>query len=426
MKKLVKSLKSFEIWTKQSSNMDIQNYRFKNLKNLGSFGNDITFIVQHGVRINCNKLLAVSDSTFLRTLFGFRDSQKKKDRWRNEVSLDGSENVGIDFITEESIQCFVDFVEKRSVPDLSDKDVTDYLATANFLGAFKLLNSLEDQICQNIDNEDLIEFINAAKNWQFSGLHKKLITKMASDFYETIEEKEIRNDLIQLGRDDFLNLMDTLAPEMNVTRLSLYQMMNEFKLSNGVKEDEYANAKLKAIADKVSSKHFVLVEGHSYQHGHIIPDQCYDYFDNRWRVMPVVSNDQKTIRKTYVKRALTTREITPPAPMHTLQIIHGDKIFWFGQIDYKCEVFNTSTQKYDPMPPMLHRRRNFSAVLVNDEILVAGGEDQYGNALKRCEFFSIKKWQWRHASPLILSRISPYMKLLTKEEYDEYSQNIQN
>ena len=418
MKKLVKSLKSVEIWTKQSSNMENQNYRFKNLKNLGSFGNDITFIVQHGVRINCNKLLAVSDSTFLRTLFDFRDSQKKKDRWRNEVSLDGGENVGIDFITEESIQCFVDFVEKRSVPDLSDKDVTDYLATANFLGAFKLLNALEDQICQNIDNEDLIEFINAAKNWQFSGLHKKLITKMASNFHEIVEEKEIRNDLLQLGKDEFLNLMHALVPKINVTSLSLIIFLNEFKEAHGVKED------IMKIVDKVSSKHYVLVEGHTFQHGHIIPDQIYDYFKNEWQIMPVVSNDQKTTRKSYVQRALTM-EISS-APMNTLQIIHGEKFFWFGKIDFKCEVFNKSTQKYEPMPPMLVRRRNFSAVIVNDEILVAGGEDQYGNGLKSCEIFSTKNWYWRHARSLILSRVSPSMKVLTKSEFDEYSQNTQN
>ena len=419
MKKLVKSLKSFEIWTKQSSIMDIQNYRFKNLKNLGSFGNDITFIVQHGVRINCNKLLAVSDSTFLRTLFDFRDSQKKKDRWRNEVSLDGSAKVGIDFITEESVQCFVDFVEKRSVPDLSDKDVTDYLATANFLGAFKLLNALEDQICQNIDNEDLIEFINAAKNWQFSGLYKKLITKMASNFHEIIEEKKIRNDLLQLGKAEFLNLMLALVPKMNATRLSLTIFLNEFKEAHGVKEDI-----TKAVIDKVSSKHYVLVEGHTFQHGHIIPDQIYDYFNNQWQIMPVVSNDQKSIRKSYVKRALNTSEI--PAPINTLQIIHGQKVFWFGKINFECKVFNISTQKYEPMPPMIVRRRNFSAVIVNDEILVAGGEDQYGNGLKSCEIFSIKKWQWRHARSLILSRVSPSMKVLTKSEFDEYSQNTQN
>ena len=399
--------------------MENQNYRFKYLKNLGSFGNDITFIVQHGVRINCNKLLAVSDSTFLRTLFDFRDSQKKKDRWRNEVSLDGGENVGIDFITEESVQCFVDFVEKRSVPDLSDKDVTDYLATANFLGAFKLLNALEDQICQNIDNEDLIEFINAAKNWQFSGLYKKLITKMASNFHEIIEEKKIRNDLLQLGKAEFLNLMLALVPKMNATRLSLTIFLNEFKEAHGVKEDI-----TKAVIDKVSSKHYVLVEGHTFQHGHIIPDQIYDYFNNQWQIMPVVSNDQKTIRKSYVQRALTM-EISS-APINTLQIFHGEKVFWFGKIDFNCKVFNILTQKYEPMPPMIVRRRNFSAVIVNDEILVAGGEDQYGNGLKSCEIFSIKKWQWRHARSLILSRVSPSMKVLTKSEFDEYSQNTQN
>ena len=72
-----------------------------------------------------------------------------------------------------------------------------------------------------------------------------------------------------------------------------------------------------------------------------------------------------------------------------------------GNVLNKVIIYNTKTGNSHMLPPMLHKRRGCAAVVIENTIVVLGGEDERKKDLKSVEGFSFERFSWEDF---------PYMK----------------
>ena len=165
---------------------------------------DITFVLNNGVKLKANKLLVCQESRYVKCLF-----QRWTPKTLGQVDL-----TNLDFITEESMNTFLDFVKNKKLPEFDEKVcITDIFATANYLDVPNLLEKLEDHVQENISKENLIECILNARDWQFLGLERKLRTKMGHQFLDIIGNDTLKLKLLQMEKEDFSYLLNIMAPK---------------------------------------------------------------------------------------------------------------------------------------------------------------------------------------------------------------------
>ena len=178
----------------------------------------ITFILANGVQLKANKLLVCQESSYVKSLLL---------RWDSSRQVDLT-NLG--FITEDSMNIFLEFVKSKKLPELDNEVcITKVFATANYLGAPNLLEKLEDRVQENISKEDLIDHILIARDWQFLGLERKLSTKMGTQSKEFLCNQTLRMKLLHMETEDFFYLMKVLrAPGINCDCETLFNFLDEW------------------------------------------------------------------------------------------------------------------------------------------------------------------------------------------------------
>ena len=65
-----------------------------------------------------------------------------------------------------------------------------------------------------------------------------------------------------------------------------------------------------------------------------------------------------------------------------------------GNVLNKVIIYNTKTEKH-MLPPMLHKRKGCAAVVIENTIVVLGGEGEEANDLKSVEGFSFERFSWK-------------------------------
>ena len=80
----------------------------------------------------------------------------------------------------------MDWAYLDKLPDV--EDVTDAFMIANYLDCPKLLEALEESLLSKLDRNEMIECLINAKNWQFTGLEKKVLNKIQLGFLKLMKD----------------------------------------------------------------------------------------------------------------------------------------------------------------------------------------------------------------------------------------------
>ena len=65
-----------------------------------------------------------------------------------------------------------------------------------------------------------------------------------------------------------------------------------------------------------------------------------------------------------------------------------------GKVLNKVIIYNVKTGNSHMLPPMLHKRKGCMAVVIENTIVVLGGQNERMNDLKSVEGFSFDRYTW--------------------------------
>ena len=170
----------------------------------------------------------------------------------------------------------MDWAYLDKLPDL--EDVTDAFMIANYLDCPKLLEALEESLLSKLNTNEMIECLINAKNWQFTGLEKKILNKIQLGFFKLLEN--ILPNLVKLDTDDFLYVIT--GKNLNITKMKLEKLCEEWKNKNPEKNYEKIEDYLQNV--KLKNQNVILAIGGG-------PDQepqfeAFDHFQGIWKEFP--------------------------------------------------------------------------------------------------------------------------------------------
>ena len=256
----------------------------------------------------------------------------------------------------------MDWAYLDKLPDV--EDVTDAFMIANYLDCPKLLEALEESLLSKLNTNEMIECLINAKNWQFTGLEKKILNKIQLGFFKLLET--ILPNLVKLDTDDFLYVIT--GKNLNITKMKLEKLCEEWKNKNPEKNYEKIEDYLQNL--KLKNQNVILAIGGG-------PDQepqfeAFDHFQGIWKEFPEM-NEPGGYRNKFSAET------------------SGSQIFIGGgeignAVSHQISTYDLVSSKWKDGKINMSERRRFFAMAKNsidDSISIFGGNGstQHGENL---------------------------------------------
>ena len=321
-------------------------------------------------KVEAHKTILAANSVFFKNLFEYTKTGKV---------------IRVGGISTEQMNFYMDWAYLNEIPDLSDAGdkITDCFIAANYFDDSELLETLENVVMTTLDTEEMIEFVIHARNWQFVGLEKKLLSKIQSQFYQIIANPTSKSILMNIKEEEMSYIINE---NLNVEKDKLSKFFEEWKLkqNHGILHDLLIQTRL-TFGNQ--SQNVILAIGSGLFSDPPTFVEAYDICHDTWKQLPNINDpilDGPGWRKSMGIQSLGTKVY-----------IAGGKTVNDGIVFNQISVFDLATNKSSAFTNMSQKRIHFDLAkdTFDNSMKLIGGFSNQGQIDSTFEIVNVTKRQ---------------------------------